>query len=171
MRGLRFGIVAIGLAVLFLGGYGRFLLWRLERRMPPGITHPLPVAADAGLVKADLCRIARAQRAFFASVGRFASTHELSSNGDFSVHTQGRWPYTYNVYNPSPVCFVVVASTAGTALAGQSPAITVDDSMRVCVLKTTLPDFGWRLDHPPEDWGEPRQAYSCEECLPVASSW
>src|SRR4051795_942682 len=79
MRGLRFGIVAIGLAVLFLGGYGRFLLWRLERRMPPGITHPLPLAADAGLVKADLCRIARAQRAFFASVGRFASTHELSS--------------------------------------------------------------------------------------------
>jgi len=132
--------------------------------MPATIVRPVPPATDVVTVRADLCRMARAQRAFFRAVGRYASSGELRSNGDFTSAGNDRWPYGYTVHTPVPDRFVVVASTVGTALNGHAPAITVDDTLHVCTLKPTLPDFRWRLDHPPEAWGEPKEAYDCEEC-------
>src|SRR6185369_643032 len=100
MRRIRFGIASLGLAIGFVTAYGAFIAWRFERRMPATIVRPVPPATDVETVRVDLCRMARAQRAFFRAVGRYASSGELRSHGDFTSVINDRWPYGYTVHTP-----------------------------------------------------------------------
>jgi hypothetical protein len=114
-------------------------------------------------VRADLCRVARAELSFRSAVGHYGSTPELRSNGDLSLPQNGRWPYHYMVYVPAPDSFVVIASSH-EILEKRAPAILVDDTLHICALRPTLPDFARRLDHPPETWGSGPPDYDCEPC-------
>jgi hypothetical protein len=173
VRQHRFGIVALVTALLSVTAWLGFIFWRLEPGQRPRAASTrrhyadLPSAAqkpaDLASVRADLCRVARAELSFRRSVGHYASAPELRSNGDPSLPQNGRWPYHYMVYVPAPERFVIVASSHGP-LEKRAPAILVDDTLHVCALRPTIPDFGWRLDHPPETWGSRPRDYDCESC-------
>lgn len=173
MRRLRFGIFALVIAILSVIAWAGLIFWRLDGQrarsaarprqhtdLPPVTPRP---AADLASVRADLCRVARAELSFRHSVGHYATALELRSNGDPSLPQNGRWPYQYAVYVPVPDRFVVVASSHGP-LEKRAPAILVDDSLHVCALRPTAPDFGWRVDHPPETWESKPPDYYCEAC-------
>jgi hypothetical protein len=162
MQRVRFGIVALALSLVFVASYGAFIVWRFEHRLPPQVRRPVPLSPDVASVSSDLCRIAHAQQAFFASVGHYATRSELFSNGDITL-TGDRFPYRYSVQTPTPARFVVVASASLAPLEGRAPAIVVDDTLQVCVLKASLPDFRWRRDHPPDHWGDGTD-YDCNRC-------
>ena len=122
---LRFGILVL-VAVL---GYAAFLAWRMERLPAPPLRPSQPLA-DLGTVKSDLFVFARAERAFYASVGRYASMQELRSEGLLSLPPDIRWPYFYSIHTPAPDRFVIVAIAQGPF--GARPiAITIDDDFNM----------------------------------------
>jgi hypothetical protein len=163
MRRVRFGIVALVIAAAFLAADVALVVWRYHASLPPAISRPLSAAEDQATVRVDLCRIARAQNAFFRAVGRYATGPELRSDADLNLPGNDRRPYSYTVHTPVPDRFVVVASTVDTKLNAHAAAMTVDDTMQICILNTAPPDVGWRLDHPPETWGQ-GPTYDCEKC-------
>jgi hypothetical protein len=122
---LRFGIAVL----VVLLGYIGFLAWRAEH-IPALPARPQHQLADFGAVKSDLFVFARAERAFYASVGRYASMQELRSEGLLSLPPDIRWPYFYSIHTPAPDRFVIVAIAQGPF--GARPiAITIDDDFKM----------------------------------------
>ena len=117
--------VVIG-AVLGIVAFGLIAGWRMVRTpaLPP---RPL---ADMGDVKSDLFVFARAERAFYASSGRYASMDELRSRGLLTLPPEVRWPYFYSVHTPTPDRFVIVAMAKGPF--GSRPiALSIDDNFNM----------------------------------------
>ena len=115
----------IGALVAVLA-YGGLVGWRMFRtpQLPP---RPL---ADMGDVKADLFDYARAERAFYASTGRYATMDELRSKGLLSVPPDVRWPYFYSIHTPAPDRFVIIAMAQGPF--GSRPiALSIDDNFNM----------------------------------------
>ena len=111
----------IGVSVLVSAG---LLVWRFVRvpELPP---RP---QADIGTVKEDLLNFARAERAFYATSGRYAAMTELRTQGLLSLPPLTRWPYSYYVVVRAPQRFVVVAM--GQAAMGARPlAMAIDEKM------------------------------------------
>jgi hypothetical protein len=159
VRPLRFGIIVLVLAFAYCG----FVLWRLLRIPTPPISHPAPRAADLDAVKGDLCRLARAERAFFGATGHYAPENELRSNGDLTLPHGTRWPYHYGIYVPVPNRFVIVATTYGP-LEKRPPALLIDADLQICTATSIMPHFIGRLDSPPQHWGDTAPSYDCEKC-------
>lgn len=113
---LALTVVVLGCAVL--------LAWRGTRleQLPP---RP---QADMGVIKQDLLVFARAERAFYASAGRYAPMAELRSEGLLSLPPEMRWPYSYYVIVRGPKGFVIVAM-AQSALGGRPLALAIDENM------------------------------------------
>jgi hypothetical protein len=100
------------------------LAWRFVRipELPP---RP---QADMATVKEDLLKFARAERAFYASAGRYAAMNELRTEGLLSLPPETRWPYSYFVVMPGAKRFVVVAM--GQGVMGARPlALAVDEKL------------------------------------------
>lgn len=106
--------------------YGAIAGWR-EFRTPQLPPRPL---ADMGAVKADLFEYARAERAFYASSGRYATMQELRSEGLLSLPPDVRWPYFYSIHTPAPDRFVIIAMAKGPF--GSRPiALSIDDNFNM----------------------------------------
>src|SRR5689334_5076097 len=117
--------IAVG-AVIAALAYGVLAGWRVIRvqQLPP---RPL---ADVGVVKSDLFEYARAEHAFYASAGHYASLQELRSQGLLSLPPNIRWPYFYSIRTPRPDRFVIVAIAQGPF--GARPiALTIDDDFKM----------------------------------------
>jgi hypothetical protein len=117
--------IAIGALVAVLA-FGAIAVWRVVHvpQLPP---RPL---ADMGAVKSDLFAYARAERAFYASNGRYASMQDLRSLGLLSVPPDIRWPYFYSIHTPAPDRFVIIAMAQGPF--GARPiALSIDDSFNM----------------------------------------
>ncbi len=83
-----------------------------------------------GDVKSDLFEYARAERAFYASKGRYATMPELRSQGLLSVPPDIRWPYFYSIHTPAPDRFVIIAMAKGPF--GSRPiALSIDDNFNM----------------------------------------
>ena len=119
----RFGLVV--LAAVF--AYCAFLGWRAVRT-PAAPPEPRPQMADLGTIKSDLFIFARAERAFYASVGRYAPMSELRSNGLLSLPPDTRWPYRYSIVVSAPDTFVIVAMRQSPE-GGPPMALMIDDKM------------------------------------------
>ena len=104
--------------------WAALLAWRYERipALPP---RP---QADMGTVKQDLLEFARAERAFYASSGRYAEMHELRTQGLLTLPPEMRWPYSYYVMTPSPKRFVVIAM-GQTRMGARPLALAIDEKM------------------------------------------
>jgi len=102
--------------------------WRAFRTpLPP---HPQPQLADRGVIKSDLLVYARAERAYYASAGCYASMAELRDKGLLSLPPDTRWPYRYLISVTAPDSFVVVAMPQA-AEGGRAVALTIDDQMNM----------------------------------------
>lgn len=114
---------AVVIAVL---AWAALLAWKYERipELPP---RP---QADMGTIKQDLLLFARAERAFYASAGRYAAMHELRTQGLLSLPPETRWPYSYYVVTPSPKQFVVIAM-GQTRMGARPLALAIDDKMNM----------------------------------------
>jgi hypothetical protein len=134
---------------MLVTAYFGFFLWRLLHVPTPTLAQPTRYAVDIKAVKSDLCRLARSERAFFASIGHYASPNELRSNGDLTLPLAGRGPYLYRISVPVPEGFVIVASSQE-----QLTALSIDASLKVCILR--LPRTA--LDSPLNPM------FDCEEC-------
>ena len=120
---------AIGLgALVAVLAYGCLAGWRaLRNPLPP---RPQPQLADRGLVKSDLLLYARAECAFYASSGRYASMDELRAKGLLSLPPDTRWPYRYLIAVPAPDAFVIVAMPQSTE-DGRAKALSIDEEMNM----------------------------------------
>jgi hypothetical protein len=157
VRPQRFALVVVALAIAF----AVFLLWRLLREPAALPTQPIPYADNVHSVKSDLCRLARAERSYFAVTARYPPEHELRSNADPSLPSLRQWPYHYEIYVPVPERFVVVATLRG--LSGQHPpAFVVDGNLQVCTVMSKFPQHRSTLDSVPEERG--MVEYECEPC-------
>lgn len=117
--------VLIGVLVAIMA-YGVLAGWRVFRT-PQLPARPL---ADLGAVKADLFEYARAERAFYAFTGRYATMDELRLKGLVSVPPDIRWPYFYSVHTPAPDRFVIIAMAEGPF--GSRPiALSIDDNFNM----------------------------------------
>lgn len=126
---MRRGIL-IG-AVLGVFAFCCFAAWQSFRTpMPP---RPQPQLADRGMVKSDLLLYARAERAFYASLGRYAAMEELRAKGLLSLPPDTRWPYRYMISVPAPDAFVVVALPQSTE-GGRAKALSIDEEMNMRVI-------------------------------------
>ena len=100
--------------------------WNAERVLP---LPPRP-QADLGTIKSDLLVFARAERAYFASAGRYAPMKELRTHGLLSLPPDTRWPYRYSIVVTAPDTFVIVAMSQ--KLDGARPAaLAVDEQMNM----------------------------------------
>jgi hypothetical protein len=122
--------VRLGIAVLaVVFGYAAFVTWKLQRvaSLPP---KPQPHLADMGAVKSDLFVFARAERAFYASAGRYAPMTELRTDGLLSLPPDTRWPYSYYISVPAPGKFFIVAVAQGPP-DGRPVALAMNERMEM----------------------------------------
>lgn len=115
-------------ALLAVVAFAALLGWRSLRT--PVLPRPEPRLADRGVIKSDLIVYARAERAFYASVGHYASMAELRAKGLLSLPPDTRWPYRYMISVPAPNAFVVVAMPQ-SAQSGRAVMLTIDDQMNM----------------------------------------
>ena len=110
--------------MVMLVAWAALLAWKYERipALPP---RP---QADMATVKQDLLVFARAERAFYASSGRYAEMHELRTQGLLTLPPEMRWPYSYYVVMPTSKRFVVVAMGQG-AMGARPLALAIDEKM------------------------------------------
>ena len=106
----------MGKAVGFIGvliavAIGAYLYTKQMQSVAPGGTTPKTTIDTAG-VRNDLVAIANAERRRLASDGKYVSLDELRSNGDISMPSNSRGPYTYTV-EVGDQTFKVVASYSG----------------------------------------------------------
>src|SRR4051812_46952837 len=114
MRGERFGFFVAILALACVG----VTAWRFFRPLyahaPQHATQAnaephFEPGAELGSIKRELCRIGRAEQAFFQSTGHYADENELRLTGDKSLLSIVG-PYHVAIRVPTPHEFVVVAT-------------------------------------------------------------
>ena len=159
MRRLRFGVVALLCAFAYCGA----IAVRTSFRVPPVPTsRAYPVTTlDVLTAKSNLCRLARAEHAFYAATGHYADDPELHANGDITPPPRESAPYLYSIRVPVPERFVIVAH-AYAPLQQHPPALIVDDRLQLCTVRSDLPNGAWQLDNPPQRWGHTE--YDCARC-------
>lgn len=130
----RIGIFAL----LVAGAYCGILGWRLFRPVPLPVYRPTPTMADIQKVKSDMCALARAELRFFAATGRFASEHELRSDGNPGLPPSRRWPYEYSIrtvpdqaIHAGPDQFFIIAVAQDGNPVGLPRALILDASMEI----------------------------------------
>jgi hypothetical protein len=123
----------MGRALGFIGllvavGVGAFIYSKQAQSVVPGGGSPKTTIDIVG-VRNDLMVIANAERRRLASDGKYVSLDDLRSNGDISMPSNTRGPYTYSV-EVNDTGFVVKAIYSG-ADASAPRSITVDQTMQL----------------------------------------
>ncbi len=160
MRPPRFGAVALVLVFVYCAAIA---LRAFYRTPAPPLMKPARVVTnnDVATAKRDLCRIARAEHAFYSATGHYADDFELRANGDSTLPPRESVPYLYSIRVPVPERFVIVATAYGP-LQQHPPALVVDDRLQLCVVRSDLPNLSRQLDNPPQRWGH--TSYDCRQC-------
>ena len=123
----------MGRALGFIGllialGIGAFLYTKQAQSVAPGGGSPKTTIDVVG-VRNDLMVIANAERRRLAGDGKYVSLEDLRTNGDISMPSNMRGPYTYTV-QLGENSFVVKASYSGTDSSAPR-SISVDQTMQV----------------------------------------
>src|SRR2546427_808989 len=126
--------MSMGRALGFIGlliavAIGAFIYSKqVQSVAPPGGGSPKTTIDVVG-VRNDLMVIANAERRRLASEGKYVSLDDLRSNGDISMRSNTRGPYTYSV-ETNEAGFVVRAIYSGSDPSAPK-SITVDQTMQV----------------------------------------
>lgn len=156
------------LALLLAFACCGFVFWwffGLPSPPPPNVSRR---GADPNAVKRDLCQLAHVETDFFQATSHYTPEIELRSNRKAWLPTAGRWPYHYTISVPVPNRFVIIATAYGN-LENRPPAVVSYPyaQLQVCSLTLGPLQVGWRLDSPPQHWGD-NVTYDCESCT---SNW
>jgi hypothetical protein len=122
--GRALGFIGLLIAV----GIGAFLYAKQAQSVAPGGGSPKTTIDVVG-VRNDLMVIANAERRRLASDGKYVSLDDLRSNGDISMPSNTRGPYTYSV-ETSDAGFVVRATYSGSDSSAPR-SISVDQTMQI----------------------------------------
>jgi hypothetical protein len=119
------GFIAV-LLVVVVGAW--YYLKTTQSASPAGTNNPTATINLAG-VKNDLVTLANAERRHFASEGKYVSIDELRSNGDISMPTNQRGPYSYSA-EVTATGFRIAATCSG-ACAGLPASFSIDETMQI----------------------------------------
>lgn len=123
----------IGLLIVL--GIGAYIYMRQAQSVAPGgggagSTATPRSTMDVVGVKNDLIALASAERRHFAADGKYVSIDELRSNGDISMPTNHRGPYSYSA-ETTDSGFRITASYSGPPNAGVSHTLSIDETMQL----------------------------------------
>ena len=123
----------VGLLIVL--GIGAYIYMRQTQAVTPGggeggSTATPRSTIDVAGVKNDLIALANAERRHFAAEGKYVSIDELRSNGDISMPSNGRGPYSYSA-ETSDTGFRVTATYSGPPNAGVPRALSIDETMQL----------------------------------------
>jgi hypothetical protein len=116
------------IGVLIALGVGAYLYTQQAKSASVGGSSPRATIDTVG-VKNDLMVIANAERRRMASDGKYVSLDDLRSNGDISMPSNTRGPYTYSV-ETSDSGFKVTAVYSGPDEKA-TKSISVDQTMQI----------------------------------------
>src|SRR5262249_50706752 len=120
--GRSFGFIAL-IIVVAIGGY----IYLKQAQPVTAVGSNPQTTIDVTAVRNDLLAIAKAERNYFASNGKYASLGELRSNGDVTIPSRPNYSYSAEAADSS---FKVVAVYSGSD--PQAPKrLTVDDTMTI----------------------------------------
>jgi hypothetical protein len=120
----------IGLLIVL--GIGAYIFMRQTQAVTPGggtAAGATPRSTiDVVGVKNDLNALASAERRHFATDGKYVSIDELRSNGDISMPSNNRGPYSYSI-ETSDQGFRITATYSGPPNAGVPHTLSIDETM------------------------------------------
>jgi len=122
----------VGLLIVL--GIGAYIYMRQAQSVTPGggaggMAAPRSTIDVVG-VKNDLIALANAERRHFAAEGKYVSIDELRSNGDISMQSNQRGPYSYSA-ETSDTGFRITATYSGPPNPGVPHALSIDETMQV----------------------------------------
>lgn len=121
----------IGLiGVLIALAAGAWLYMKQTQAVSPAGTANPRATVDVVGVRNDLIAIANAERRHFAGENKYVSLDELRSNGDISIPSNGRGPWSYSS-ETSDTGFRIVASYSGDSSAAGPKTISIDETMKI----------------------------------------
>lgn len=122
----------IGLLIVL--GIGAYIYMRQAQSVTPGGgaggTATPRATIDVVGVKNDLIALGNAERRHFAAEGKYVSIDELRANGDISMPSNSRGPYSYSA-ETSDSGFRVTATYSGPPDAGVPRSLSIDETMQV----------------------------------------
>jgi hypothetical protein len=123
----------VGLLIVL--GLGAYIYMRQAQSVTPGggaagSTATPRSTIDVVGVKNDLNALASAERRHFAADGKYVSIDELRSNGDISMPTDHRGPYSYSA-ETSDTGFRITATYSGPPNAGVPNTLSIDETMQL----------------------------------------
>ena len=122
----------VGLLIVL--GIGAYIYMRQTQAVTPqsgaGGTATPRSTIDVVGVKNDLIALANAERRHFAAEGKYVSIDELRSNGDISMQSNQRGPYSYSA-ETSDTGFRIVATYSGPPNAGVPHTLSIDETMQM----------------------------------------
>jgi hypothetical protein len=122
---------SIGLiGVLLALTAGAWLYMKQTQAVSPAGTANPRATVDVVGVRNDLIAIANAERRHFANENKYVSLDELRSNGDISMPSNGRGPWSYSS-ETSDTGFRIVASYSGDSAAAGPKTISIDETMQI----------------------------------------
>jgi hypothetical protein len=117
-----FGLLGL-VIVLAVGAY--IYKQQIEGTSAPGAAAANPRSTvDIVGVRNDLLAIANAERRYFASNGKYVDLSELISNGDISLQSPRRGPYTYSSETSENSFRITATYTAGESVGPKTLSIT-----------------------------------------------
>jgi hypothetical protein len=116
------------IGVLIAVGIGAYLYTQQAKSASVGGSSPQATIDTVG-VKNDLIAIANAERRRLASDGKYVSLEDLRSNGDISMPSNTRGPYTYAV-ETSDSGFKVTATYSGPDPKA-AKQLSIDQTMQI----------------------------------------
>jgi hypothetical protein len=121
--GRALGFIGLLIAV----SVGAYIYSKQAQSLPGGATPKTTI--DVVGVRNDLIVIARAEERHLASDGKYVSLDELRSNGDISMPTNSRGPYSYSIETGENT-FRVIATYSGSESSAPR-SISVDQTMQI----------------------------------------
>jgi hypothetical protein len=118
--GRAFGFISL-IVVVGIGGY----LYTKQAQSVTSIGSNPQTTVDVTAVRNDLMAIAKAERNYFASNGKYVSLEELRTGGDITI--PNRADYSYSAQNTES-SFKIIATYSGSD-AKAPKRISVDETM------------------------------------------
>lgn len=117
--------------LLIVMGVGMYIYKQqiVSTSAPGGTTSNPRMTIDVTGVKNDLVAIANGERRHFASEGKYVDISDLISNGDISMQTPSRGPFSYSS-SVSDTGFTITATYSGDD-PGTPKNLSIDQTMQI----------------------------------------
>jgi len=125
--GRAFGF--IGLLIVLGAGMYIYKQQITATSAPGGATANPRATIDVTGVRSDLIAIASAERRRYATDGKYVDISELISNGDISMQTPSRGPFSYSS-SVSDSGFTITATYGGND-PGAPRSLSIDETMQI----------------------------------------